>query len=300
MPVPEVCLANGDIPGSGGWAGGGGPDGPGSNSGPGAAVSGKGYPVLNLVTGMKKSLDLVLYDTYCDGNIYDLTGKNVASAYFCAKEMRGDEQYYIRKQCALPADLTTGKFRINFSHDDLKYAGIWISSMVLYDAQDNIVGEWPSYLSVRKSVTAALRGNCPLSISEVRLALRDTCPEFNMLLLDVQFSDTEIAFAMTRPVDEWNESTPDVGTYSYSTFPWREFWMRATMGHLLQTAAYWYARNKLPYTAGGVAVNDLDKDQPYIMMASQLKQEWKEWMMRKKVEINASYCYGSVRARAFR
>ena len=300
MPVPEVCLGRGDTPGAGGWAGGGGPEGPGSNVGSGAALSGKGYPVINLVTQMKKSIDVVLYDTFCDGNIYDLTASGAVTAWYSAKETRDDDMFYIRKQLTLPTDLTTGKFTIDFTVDELKYAGIWISAISLYDADGAVIGEWPSYTAVRKGINHTKRDNTPLGLSEVRLALRDTCPEFNTLLLDVQFSDTEIAFAMTRPVDEWNESVPDVGHYTYATFQWRENWLKATMGHLLQTAAYWYARNKLPYTAGGVAINDMDKDNPYLTLSAQLKSEWKDWMTRKKVEINASFCYGSVRARAFR
>ena len=310
-------MAMGDIPGGGGIAGGGGATGPGSNAGPGFSLSGKGYPVINVVTGMKTSIDVVLYDTFCDGNIVDLNTLDVASAWFTAKETRDAARYYIRKQLTLPdrpASSSSGvavwpaRFTIDFLPPttvpsftgDLSYAGIWMSAITLCNAAGDTIAEWPSYLAVRKGINHGLICNSPLGITEVRLAMRDTCPEFNMLLLDVQFSDTEIAYAITRPVDEWNESPPPVGTYTYATFPYRENWTKATIGMLLTSAAYWYARNKLPYTAGGVSVNDMDKDNPYTAMAAQIKAEWKDWMMRTKVRMNAEQCYGSLRSRAFR
>lgn len=292
MPIPDICLGRGDISGGGGYAGGGGAAGPASGVAGGGGVSGNGYPAIALVTGQKKDIELTLYSDLCGGDIEDLT--DVSSAKFVAKETAEAAALYIEKDVMIDPDPTTGLITIPFRPADLPYAGIWVAAVSCYDAAGDLIAEYPAWLEVRKGLNSQERSNTPISIPEIRLVLRDTCPEFNTLLLDLEFSDTEIAFAITRPVDEWNETPPPVQTYTPATFPWREAWRKAVCGSLLQSAAHHYMRNKMQYSAGGTSFNDKNKDNPYLQLAEQLLAEWKKFMAVKKVQLNAQQAFGSV------
>jgi|TARA_R110002096_G_scaffold362352_7_gene555482 hypothetical protein len=133
----------------------------------------------------------------------------------------------------------------------------------------------------------------PPTISELRLQLRDTAIE-NDLWDDVEFDDAEILWSLAKPIREWNETSPNIGTFSSQTFPFHHFWTVAATANLLKIAASWYQRNHLPASHGGITVDDKNKSNPYLQIAMQLQGEWKEFMMRKKVELNAAQVYGTI------
>lgn len=133
----------------------------------------------------------------------------------------------------------------------------------------------------------------PPTMQELRIALRDSVIE-NNLLNDVEFDDSEILHAIVRPLRQWNETPPPVATYNGRNFPFHEHWLKASMALLMRSAAYWYERNRLAASHGGVTVDDRNKMQTYMLMANQLYQEWETFIINKKVEINVSLAYGVV------
>jgi len=82
--------------------------------------------------------------------------------------------------------------------------------------------------------------------------------------------------------------------YTSQTFPYHHFWTVAATANLLKIAASWYQRNQLQASHGGITVDDKNKANPYLQVAMQLQGEWREWMMQKKVELNAAQIYGRV------
>jgi hypothetical protein len=162
------------------------------------------------------------------------------------------------------------------------------------DADGAVLGYTRLWLDVNKTTKHILRENTPLSMVEIRTFLRDRTPDDNYLLNDVQFSDSDIAAAITWPVDQWNETPPPVGTYTPATFPYRRHWLIAAAAHLLKSAAYNYARNDLQYNAGGTAVNDKNKHKLYMELSRDLQSEWENWMINKKIEINVDMAYGGT------
>ena len=171
----------------------------------------------------------------------------------------------------------------------------------LYQMQVAVVGtdSRPKYiekgiLSVEPSLwgDTDVRGG-PLTLGEIRLALRDTVEE-NELLQDYEFDADEVVDAMIWPIREWNESPPPVARFSCRNFPFRHNWMEATIGRLLMTAAHHYNRNNLQLNHGGLSGNLKDKGGPYVEMAKIYLTNWKQFILRKKVEINVSGGYGSV------
>ena len=70
----------------------------------------------------------------------------------------------------------------------------------------------PCYVEIRENLQHMNTKWRTLSIAEVRLSIRDKCREDNFLLDNVEFSDTEIVWALRRPVEFWNESLPSIRT----------------------------------------------------------------------------------------
>jgi len=174
----------------------------------------------------------------------------------------------------------------------LKHPGVYVAEIAIYDDQDNRRLSQFRYLQVAPSLEESHVG--PITIPEVRMALWDTCPTDNTLLDDYEFTDTQIMSALRRPIDRWNETSPNVIAYTPATFPFREHWLIATIGYLMRIAAHHYRRNHLTYQAGGVSVNDKDKFNEYEQVARIRLEEYDSWMRNKKVEINVSMGYGSL------
>lgn len=164
---------------------------------------------------------------------------------------------------------------------------------------DKIIGRSKLYIDIMESVENADSSLKGLSIMEVRFALRDICPASNFLLDDVEFSNREIAWAIRRPIDLWNDTPPPLGRYTPTTFPFRYYWTVGAVAELLQMASLHYGRNNLTYNAAGLAVNDKDKGASYLQTSAVLKGEYKQWMMHQKKSLNLENAYGSTYIDAF-
>lgn len=157
---------------------------------------------------------------------------------------------------------------------------------------------WPVLICAEPTVFQTLSGTGPLSLAEVRLSLLDVNSgdngaPFNNLLDGVEFTDQEVAYAIRRVVDMWNETPPPVSRFTVASFPYRYYWTVGVSGLLLQMGASRYRRNRLQYSAGGVTVDDQSKDKDYDAIGQAKTQEFKEWMLKEKVRINMGLCWSS-------
>lgn len=136
----------------------------------------------------------------------------------------------------------------------------------------------------------------PPSLAEVRLHLRDY-PENNMLLDEYEFDESEIALAIVRPIEYFNERPPPLSQrYSTTDFPYRYYWLEGICWQLFLSAANWYRRNRMPYQAGGLAVDDTNKEKEYLQAAQIYGQSYQDWVKLEKVRINMEAgfgCFGS-------
>lgn len=133
-----------------------------------------------------------------------------------------------------------------------------------------------------------------ISEMDVRMMLRDYDPAANTLLDDWEFDSEEIRTAATFAVDYWNEVPPDIGYYTLYDFPWRYHLVKGTCSNLLSMAAHRYRRNRLDYQVPGGGISDQNKAAEYDQIAMKLWQEYKTWVARKKMEVNAGRGWGSV------
>lgn len=126
----------------------------------------------------------------------------------------------------------------------------------------------------------------PPTLDEIRLSMRDHVTE-NQLLQNYEFDAAEIVQAIVRPLQYWNELPPPIQPLATTiTFPFRELWLQGIQAYLLETAAHHYRRNHLPYSAGGVSVDDRQKDNPYTQAHMRLRAQFEKACQTKKIEIN--------------
>ena len=135
----------------------------------------------------------------------------------------------------------------------------------------------------------------PPTLEEIRLSMRDNAPADNMLLDEVEFDAAEIAQAVVRPIMYWNETPPPIQPLlTTKTFPFREMWLLGIQAYLFDIAASHYRRNQLAYSAGGVSVDDKNKEQQYLATSNRLTMQFREMLRAKKIEINISMFAGSL------
>lgn len=287
----------------------------------------KDWPVAQVQQGVAASIVFEVTDSQLEtisfvSNSSSNSSSNASSQYV---RLVFREYYGGPGQVVIGERVGAKTFILHFESGNVGKAGVFLGDLILY-TQDghtqqeiddpNYVGNQSNvdvpdgsadldtlkvrpvwykriYLEIEPSITnASGPGDYPLSIAELRLALRDSCPEANFLLDDYEYTDKEIYFAIHNVVDMWNETPPPVSYFSYVNFPFRYHWKRAAMGLLLQSAGRHKLRNWLPATGGGITINDQSIWREYHNIGSQYLEEFKDWMIRKKVEINISGGFG--------
>lgn len=186
-------------------------------------------------------------------------------------------------------DATAGRVDIPLTKEAIIAPGISKCDVAVLDSNDNIVFSNQFWIIVNRNswdLEEGVKG--PPTLAEIRLHLRDSCPEDNLWLAVEEFDPAEIAACIERPVQYWNEALPPIDVY-YNTanFPYRFNWLNGIIAGLYTIAARWYLRVHLPYNAGGIAVDDKNKFKEYAMLGQKLWAEYAEWVIKKKAQFNA-------------
>jgi hypothetical protein len=192
-------------------------------------------------------------------------------------------------------DATTGRVDIPLNQDVVRYPGVSVVEVAIFNQTGEIVFSNEFWLVINRSQWSSDVVSGPPTIAEIRLHLRDSSPEDNLWRDIEEFDLAEIAACISRPVMYWNESPPPIDLiYNTSNFPFRYNWLNGITACLYQLAARWYRRVHLPYSAGGVSIDDKNKSQEYELIGQKLWEEYKIWVLHKKVQINADSAWGSV------
>jgi len=178
-------------------------------------------------------------------------------------------------------------------------AGIYNLSWGVLDEMDKPILVDETLLAVERSLwtqnpTDTYHTQGPPTLKEIRMALMDSSAAENILLDRVEFDTDQIIYSICHPVEYWNEVPPPVARRDTRNFDWKDHWQHAIVGHLLEIAAHNYRRNHLPYGAGGLSIDDKNKEQEYFRAGKEMLDEWQKWVLRKKVEINARMMVGSI------
>jgi hypothetical protein len=141
--------------------------------------------------------------------------------------------------------------------------------------------------------------HCPVkhrmvpTLEDVRRWLDDFIGK-NDLMSQYEFSADDIVHAMVRPVYIFNEEPPRLRKFRFTlaTFPFYENWVHGTAAELLQSAVHHYVRNKLLSQHGGMSGDEKGRDREYMQLAQMYKEEYRQWVHRKKMDLNFSNSQG--------
>lgn len=250
-------------------------------------------PVINIFQGQPANIALWAFDK--NGSPVDLSGTGPYECYLIMKD--APTCYHKRFKVTGTIDSTDaakGKVNVTLDHVNTHFAGIYYAQLVIEDDHHNTLWLNNYWLVINPSLDGKPSGI--ISIAEVRLILRDECPAQNFLLDDFEFNDSQIMACIRMPVDEFNEKYQPRTTYSPRNFPWRFHWTRAAAGYALNIAAHGYARDHLPYQAGGVAVDDKNKMASYLQLSKQLLDEWRVFIRETKLQLNIAGGYGVLKS----
>lgn len=202
----------------------------------------------------------------------------------------------------LPAtveDAREGVIQFRLPKVVVEYAGIYLVSVGVLDAE--LVPQMvdSAVMSVERSLWAestevVLQQAGPPSLLDIRTVMMDRDPADNSLLDRVEFSTEQVLEAIVQPIQYFNEQPPPITKFTTRTFPFQAAWQDAIVGNLLLAAAHNFRRNQLAYSAGGVSVDDKNKEGPYLAYGNQLLQSFKDWTLNKKVELNVKGFMGVI------
>lgn len=191
-----------------------------------------------------------------------------------------------------------GKVRIQLLAEHVQLAGVYFGELALIETDGEgsecIVLSNVFYVVINKGLYGSDRYRGAPSIAEIRLHLRDSHPDESYLLDGLAFDDAEIAFCVARPIEYWNEVPPPIKKFTTQTFPYRYHWLDAIIGNLFLMAEESHRRNQLQYSAGGINIDDMNKERNYGAAAAKRLAEWKEWVRQKKIEINLQDAFGGI------
>ena len=163
-----------------------------------------------------------------------------------------------------------------------------------------IVAKLRCYVEIQEDLWHTDRQYHTLTIAEIRLGIRDKCREVNFLLDRVEFTDTEIAWALRRPVDYWNEALPPLSNHMTTmNFPYIYNWFDGVIGELMAMGSVHAERNALRYSAAGLSIDDKDTSVFYMKVADKYRTTYKDWVREKKRSINVGNAFGSTSLRSF-
>lgn len=193
-------------------------------------------------------------------------------------------------------DPAKGELTFSLTAGDVPSPGLYYAEAQLVSdpggANEQVEASNLFYLLVQPSV-GNLQG--PPSLAEIRLHLRDSSPQESLLLDSVKFDDSEIALAIVRPIQQFNDTPPDIlQKFTTQNFPWRYYWLEAICGNLFLIAAEHYRANRLPYSAAGVQVDDMGKENPYLAAAQRRLEIWRRFVNDKKLQLNNEEGWGVI------
>ncbi len=200
-------------------------------------------------------------------------------------------------------DAPTGKVEVALTQNMVGVPGIFYGEMALINIPAEeaglpcVVFSNTFYVIINRSAFDARsqsRDGGPPSIAEIRLHLRDSAPSESYLLENLMFDDAEIALAIGRPVMYWNEIPPPIRTFTTKNFPFRYHWLEGICANLFLMVAEQFRRNQLSYSAGGIQVDDQNKEAAYERAGQARWQAYREWVRGTKASINLEGCYGEV------
>lgn len=246
---------------------------------------------LELPSGSKQTINIQLTDSQT-GNPISIENTN----NYIFKASLGEATVFDPSQFInLPAtviDSSNGIIEIQTEPHQTKDPGVYTLNVGIFDTNENLL-QTQSLLVVlyRTPWSKQTQYNTegPPTFQEIRLFLKDSGPEDNLWLGIEEFDNAELSLCYVTPIRYFNETPPPIPMkFDTRNFWWKYYWMVGTAAQLYFLAARHYRRVHLPYQISGGAVDDKNKSQEYETIGQHLWQDYRAWVLQKKVALNAS------------
>ena len=199
---------------------------------------------------------------------------------------------------ATAVDATTGEFTFRIPATGTNLPGIYLLEVGLYSRTNVPVVTNGGYLEVTPSA-AYEQDRRPISVASIRRAMRDAHARNNRVLEECEFSLAEIMDQIQFTVDEYNMTNFPQTTWSQADFPHSSQLLTGVVGHLLEMAALWYARNDVKLQAAGLSADDMGKAQIYMALSERYLKRWMQFVIPHKRNLNVRQGWGTVESRTF-
>jgi len=190
----------------------------------------------------------------------------------------------------------TAVFEVPASVADLP--GVYLASLGIFledGDSTRLVSQKNLWVYNEPSVWASNPYSCALPAwEEIKLLLRDSSPIENELLQKQFYDVEEVAQAAVETVRIWNDTPPLICVKTTQNFSYGQLWRLGIRYYLAEIVLEWFRKNRLPYSAGGVTVDDMNKIQEYSIVQQQVGQEFKQTMLRLKVQRNIAASFGKL------
>lgn len=149
--------------------------------------------------------------------------------------------------------------------------------------------------------TAPNSSKGPPTCDEIRTAMRDH-PGANRLLQNYAWDGGEIGLSIVSAVQVYNQTYP-VGGCTFTTITWPAAWRRQLLdgciAYLMETVAEYMRRGHLPYSAGGLNIDDLGKEQDYTKSADAYRERFAKWCRLVKTRMSIDEGWSSIGSAPF-
>jgi len=188
---------------------------------------------------------------------------------------------------AVVTDAESGTVRVRIPKRATELSGIMGAEFGVFDRGGDLQLSNDLYVLVERSLfsTKEQSGGLP-TLAEIRTYLRDH-KDSNFLLKDFEWDVAEICEAMTASISTWNSTAPRIQRrYNTANFYDPDMLIDGVMAELYMMAARHYSRDHLPYSAGGVSLDDKNKSQEYMAIGDRLQQAFVQLVKMDKARMN--------------
>lgn len=130
-------------------------------------------------------------------------------------------------------------------------------------------------------------------VRDLRAYLRDD-PLLNELLEGKESTDGQLREAILDSIDDWNNTQPPLAFITVENHPSRRMLIRGAAIEILRSTAIYYARNQLPYSDGGISVDDKNKLGPYLSLIQDKANDYETKKINLKKSLNISLGFGQI------
>lgn len=190
-------------------------------------------------------------------------------------------------------DASEGRVIISPPQEIMTIPGIYDVSLGFFDKNEKLRYTRNFYIYNEPSTWGSSSTSALPTIDTIRLNLRDSDVVENELLGDRQFGLEEICAAAIRTIEYWN-NVPPITAADTRNFPYANLLQMGIEIHLFEILLEWYRKNRLPYNAGGISVDDMGKLNEYIAAVQSRKQEFIRLVQRTKVSENLRAAFAKL------